>query len=158
MKAFSSLLAGLARDRSGVAAVEFGLLLPVFALVCVGAIDFGLAFDAKLRLATAVGEGAQFAFLNGASVQASQVQTVVQSASTLSPLSVTVTYSPNSCYCLAGSPVALTAQTCGSNCANGTPAGKYVSIAATYTYPAIFPTYALLANPVLTETVTARVQ
>ena len=145
-------------NRSGIAAVEFALLLPVFALLCVGGIDFGMAFDAKLRLSTAVGEGAQFAFLTGTGVQATQVQTVVQSASTLSPVSVAVTYSPNACYCLAGSPAALSGQTCGTSCANGSPAGKYLSITATYTYQPIFPSYALLANPVLSEAVTVRLQ
>ncbi len=146
------------RDCSGVAAVEFGMLLPVFALVCVGAIDFGLAFDAKLQLATAVGEGGQFAFLSGATVQPSQVETVVQNATNLSPISVSVTYNAASCYCPSGSPPTLAAQSCGSSCSSGAPAGKYVVINATYRYPAIFPTYALLANPVITETVTTRVQ
>lgn len=145
-------------DHSAVAAIEFGLLLPLFALIVVGAIDFGLAFDAKLRLSNAVGEGAQFSFLTGPNVQAAQVQTVVQSASTLSPVNVNVTYSASSCYCLTGSPASLTQQNCSTSCANGTPPGKYVSIAATYTYQPIFPSYHLLANSVLSENATVRVQ
>lgn len=154
----SRVLSSLAGDRSGVAAVEFALLLPVFALICVGAIDFGLAFDAKLKLSNAVGEGAQFAFLTGTTVQSAQVQTVVQGATTLSPLVVNVNYNSAACYCPAGSPAALSAQTCGTSCPNGYPAGKYATITATYAYQPIFPSYALLANPTLSESAVARVQ
>ncbi|HMA48335.1 MAG TPA: TadE/TadG family type IV pilus assembly protein [Magnetospirillaceae bacterium] len=150
-------LRGLPGNRDGVAFVEFALLAPVFALLTVAAIDFGLAFAAKLNLAAAVAEGAQYAFLNGGNVQAARVQTVVQSAIALSPVSATVTYD-GACYCVTGSPPARSAQTCGVPCPNGAPPGKYLDISASYTYQPIFPSYALVSNPHLTETVTVRVQ
>lgn len=149
---------GLACDESGVALIEFALLAPILALLCVGIIDLGLAFASQLQLAAAVGEGAQYAFLTGGGVQAAAVQTVVQKATALAGVTATVNYSPNSCYCPTGTPPALSSQTCGAPCADGTLPGKYLSISAAYTYSPIFPGYTLIANPGLVESVTVRVQ
>lgn len=150
--------ASLARDESGVALLEFALLAPVLALLCVGAIDFGLAFAAQLQLAAAVDEGAQYAFLTGSGVQASAVQTVVQTATALPSVSASVSYSSTSCYCPTGTPPSLVAQTCGVTCPDGSMPGKYLSITGRYTYAPIFPSYGLIANPNLSESVTVRVQ
>jgi Flp pilus assembly pilin Flp len=150
--------AGLFRDEGGVALVEFALLAPVLALLCVGAIDFGLAFASQLQLAAAVDEGAQYAFLTGPAVQASSVQTVVQTATPLPGITAAVSYSATSCYCPTGTPPALATQTCGMACPDGTMPGKFLSISAQYTYAPIFPSYALIANPTFSETVTVRVQ
>jgi hypothetical protein len=69
-----------------------------------------------------------------------------------------VTYDSTACYCLSGSPAAKSQQSCSSSCSNGTPAGKYLDISASYAYQPIFPSYALIANPQLTETVSVRVK
>ena len=148
----------LARDESGVALIEFALLAPVLALLCVGAIDFGLAFASQLQLAAAVGEGAQYAFLTGSGVQASAVQVVVQKATALPAVTASVSYNSTSCSCPTGTPPALSSQTCGVACPDGSMPGKFLSISAQYTYAPIFPSYALIANPDLHETVTVRVQ
>jgi Flp pilus assembly pilin Flp len=148
----------LARDESGVALVEFALLAPVLAVLCVGTIDFGLAFAAQLQLAAAVDEGAQYAFLTGSGVQASAVQTVVKTATPLPSVTATVSYNSTSCYCPTGTPPALATQTCGVACPDGSMPGKFLSITAQYTYAPIFPSYGLIANPNLSESVTVRVQ
>jgi Flp pilus assembly protein TadG len=155
---FSRRLDELARRQGGVALVEFALLLPIFALLCVATIDFGLAFYSKLRLSEGVAQGAQYAFMTGALIQTSQVQTVVQTTSGLSGVAVNVNYNSNACYCLSGSPAAEVAQACGSPCANGAPPGKFMSIAATYAYSPIFAGYNLIADPTIAENATVRVQ
>lgn len=148
----------LACNESGVALLEFALLAPVLALLCVGTIDLGLAFASQLQLAAAVGEGAQYAFLTGGSVQTTAVQTVVQKATALPGVTATVNYNANACYCPVGTPPTLSSQTCGVPCADDTLPGKYLSISAAYTYSPIFPAYGLVANPGLVEKVTVRVQ
>lgn len=151
-------LARLAADERGVALIEFALLAPVLALLCVGAIDFGLAFASQLQLASAVDMGAQYAFLTGVNVQAGAVQAVVQKATSLTGVSATIGYNSSACYCPTGAPPTLAAQTCGQPCADGSEPGKFLNISANYTYRPIFPTYALIANPTLTQTVTVRLQ
>ena len=150
--------ARLAADDRGVALIEFALLAPVLALLCVGAIDFGLAFAAQLQLAAAVDTGAQYAFLTGTNVQASAVQTVVQKATSLSAVTASIAYNAATCYCPSGSPPTLSVQTCGTPCADGSEPGKFLNISANYTYTPIFPTYALIANPTLTQAATVRLQ
>jgi Flp pilus assembly protein TadG len=145
-------------DISGVSATEFALLLPFLALITAGVVDFGLAFGAKLQLSNAVSQGTQFAFMTGPTVTAGQVQTVVQTATSLPSVSVTTTYSGTSCYCLTGTPPALAAQTCGTPCADASVPGKYVSVTASYTYTPIFPSFGLIPNSQLSESAVVRVQ
>lgn len=157
-RGFLPKLHDLARRRDGVALVEFALLIPIFALLCIATIDFGLAFYSKLRLSEGVAQGAQYAFMTGATIQASQVQTVVQTTSGLSGVAVNVTYNSNACYCLSGSPAAEVTQVCGTPCTNGAQPGKYISIAATYAYSPIFAGYNLIADPTIAENATVRLQ
>lgn len=57
-------LAGRLRDwRKGSAVLEFALLAPIFALVAVGAYDFGNALQTSMRLERAARAGAQFALV-----------------------------------------------------------------------------------------------
>lgn len=50
------------RERRGVSALEFALLLPVIITVLVGAFDLGNAFQQSIRLEAAARAGAQAAF------------------------------------------------------------------------------------------------
>ncbi|MBI0539262.1 pilus assembly protein [Roseomonas sp. KE2513] len=52
----------LLRSRSGVSALEFGLIAPVLALLVAGGIDVGNAMQQTLRLEAAARAGAQYAF------------------------------------------------------------------------------------------------
>lgn len=47
------------RGDDGVAAVEFGLVLPLLALILLGILDYGYAFMVKMTLTNAAREGAR---------------------------------------------------------------------------------------------------
>lgn len=49
--------------RRGTAVLEFALMAPVFALVAIGAYDFGNALQTSMRLERAARAGAQFALV-----------------------------------------------------------------------------------------------
>lgn len=51
----------LRRDRKGVAALEFAVILPVLAIILMGIIDLGRAIEQSLRLEAAARAGAQYA-------------------------------------------------------------------------------------------------
>ena len=67
----------------------------------------------------------------------------------------------DACYCPSGTTTALTwgtAQTCGSSCAGGGIAGKFVTIVATRAYNPIFSSYGLIANNTITASATVETQ
>jgi Flp pilus assembly protein TadG len=55
-----------AKTRSGVAAVEFALVVPIFLLLVFGIIEFGRALMVQQVLVNASREGARQAVLDGA--------------------------------------------------------------------------------------------
>jgi Flp pilus assembly protein TadG len=148
----------LATDQRGVAAVEFALTGTLMFAMLGAVVDFGLAIGAKGRLANAVADGIQYAVLNASNgVTTGQIQTIVQNSSLLPHVTATVT--GPACYCVTGSTPSLTAAVCGANCADGTTAGSYVSISATYPYTAFMPAFSTLAGTTtLTEAATVRIQ
>ncbi len=52
------------RERRGVSAVEFAVILPLLLLIMLGAFDLGNAFQQSMRLESAARAGAQAAFSN----------------------------------------------------------------------------------------------
>jgi Flp pilus assembly protein TadG len=143
--------------RSGVAAVEFALICPVL-LMCAGGIgDFGLALAAQNRMAGAVAQGAQYGYLNPSTATAAAIQTVVTTGASLPGIVVTVT-TPSYFCVTAGTPPVLAAAIATTTCADGTSAGYYVAISASYLYPALMPAYSMMVNTTLTEAVTVRIQ
>jgi Flp pilus assembly protein TadG len=73
--------------NSGIAAVEFAILVPVFLILLMGATDLGQMLYAYYRLDQAVAAGAEYAALNAANVTstngaalASSIATIVESA------------------------------------------------------------------------------
>ena len=67
----------------------------------------------------------------------------------------------DSCYCPSGTTTAFTwgaAKTCGSTCASGGLAGKFVTVVATRTYSPIFSSYGLIANNTITASATVETQ
>jgi Flp pilus assembly protein TadG len=156
--------AALRSHREAVAAVEFALMAPALAIVLVAALDYGLAEWSRSCLANAVAQGAYYAFLNGPNVSPSTVQSMVQNASSLT--GVSIKQAPTiACYCPSGSPAVLGRQVsavlpCTSACSDGTQAGTYITISATYTLtPWIpIPYFSTLNDQSITETVTARLK
>jgi Flp pilus assembly protein TadG len=151
---------GFLRARRAVAAVEFALVCPLLLMCAGGLADFGLALADQGRLASAVAQGAQYAYLNPTTVTASTIQTIVVASASLSGMTTSnVSVAGPSFLCVAPTtpPHTLTA-TVNTTCSDGTNAGSYVQISATYAYPALMPGYSQLANTTLTEAVTARIQ
>lgn len=153
------------RDRLAVAAVEFGLLAPLWLTLIEIAIDFGQAFYLKLRVAIALNTAAQYAFLNAQSLGPqfvtsflANVQTVALTAANLTQ-TPTVTVLLNNAasaanaanyYCVSGtSPVVYTSTGSSSaSCGGSLKSGKFVTI----TIAGSMPTF-LLYDPILGSTI-----
>ncbi len=150
---------GAFRDNDrAVAMVEFAMIAPVLALLVAGAAVYGFREWSRSCLANAVAQGAYYAFRTGPNVSATNVQTLVQSASSLTGVSIHRITAP-ACYCPSGTPASLgSVVTCGLTCTDGTTAGKYLAITATYSLVSFFPSYTGLGNQTLTESVTVRLQ
>ena len=135
-------LIGSWRDGRGVAAVEFALATPLLATMLTVLVDFGFGFYEKMQVYDAAQAGAQYALLYG--WNQTNIQNAVTGATTLSGL--TATPAPTqSCGCPSGT--AVTAATCGTNCANGLAAGTYVTVNAQATYTPLI-SYAVMGSSV----------
>src|ERR1700722_4096267 len=137
------------RSESGLAAIEFAMIVPVYLLIFVGAVDMGGMLYQSYQLETAVAAGSEYAAVNSTSVNptngatlASAIAGIVENANGSAWAndtvvvndgpSVTVTNgssassgtagNASNCYCPTGSPpnwVWGSAATCGSSCAGG---------------------------------------
>jgi Flp pilus assembly protein TadG len=123
------------------AILEFALAMPVIGVLLGGGADLGLAGFCRTSLAGAVAAGAQYAFATGPTVTAANIRTVVQKASWLNAANSTVTVSAPTGYCLIGSPPATSAATAGTTCSDGSLAGTYVTITATYQFNGLMNGY-----------------
>jgi Flp pilus assembly protein TadG len=139
----------IAWDRRGTAVLEFAITAPAVALFLAGAADYGLAEWSRSCLSNAVSQAGYYAFRQGTTVSTTNITSVVNNAFPLTssppdPLSaavsaVSVSYPPSgttgtACYCPSGTPATLgTAVSCTSTCPDGTAAGYYIQIQATYT-------------------------
>ncbi|MGH6708776.1 MAG: TadE/TadG family type IV pilus assembly protein [Bradyrhizobium sp.] len=120
------------KDTTGAAAVEFGLLIPVFGLMLISVTDIGLSAYRKMQVEAAAQVGAQYAMVNGFDVSA--ISTAVTSATNAT--AVTATPSPAKyCGCLTGS--SITTVSCGTTCPGGTLAGTYTTVSAQASYATI---------------------
>lgn len=152
------------RDRRGVAALEFALVCPLLLLLFGGLVDLGMTVWSESCLANAVAQGAQFAYRTqqtGTNVTQMQIRTFVQQVSTLSGVDASSTTAP-AYYCLntTASPPTLDASASGATCAtptyDGSKAGLYVHIIATYTQSAQFPLFTYMVNKTVTESTWVR--
>jgi Flp pilus assembly protein TadG len=143
------------RDRSGVAAVELGLVAPMLAALLIPMIDLGVGSYDKMRVQNAAAAGAQWALANPTAYSATSIQTAAQSASSLGT-SVTVV-STQTCNCLSGSTLGA-AVACANTCPDGSTPGTFVGVTTTYSYSLLF-TYPTLSNPMsLTGVTVVRTQ
>ncbi len=143
-------------DRRGTAALEFALIGPTILALLGVMTDLSLSVSAANNLAQATASGAQYAFIVGATVTASTVQTMVQNATTLSGVTTTVTGPAR--YCTSGSPAALSADPSGVMCADGTMPGIYLTVTASYTYTPLMPAISTMINTKLQQSATVRLQ
>jgi Flp pilus assembly protein TadG len=170
---------------SGIAAVEFAILVPVFLILLMGTTDLGQMLYAYYELDQA---GAEYAALNAANVTstngaalASSVATIVESANGSSWANdtivvnngptVTVTggtavssgtaSNADSYYCLTGSPGSWswgTANATQVSCAGGGTAGKFVTVTATYSYHPVLKIYTFITDSTLSQSSVVQTQ
>ncbi|HET8628468.1 MAG TPA: TadE/TadG family type IV pilus assembly protein [Thermomicrobiales bacterium] len=114
------------RSWRGQSLVELALLLPLFTVILLGAVDFGQAFLAYNRLSNAVHEGALYAAQFPAST--SDIQLRVTSESSLSPVTVSVT-----CYRQSDTTFS-TPIACDGNGSNQLNSLDWVQVTATYNF------------------------
>lgn len=127
-------------DGRGTATIEFALLSVFFFISLTAALDIGLWYQQRLRLDSAVDQGAMIAFGSRASVDQAAIGTFVAAAAKLSaPPTVTVgcnggasncVNTGRTCACVSGSVPTFTAAACNAGCADGSLAGYYMTIDA----------------------------
>ena len=176
------------RRRDGTAAVELALISPMLMILLAGIIDFGRAYQEEIELSAAVAAASQYALLNAASINSASATIVAATlsgivANTNGPdwAGATVTVNDgatnaisggattasgtaanaNSCWC----PTGVSANwiwgasaACGSSCAGGTLAGKFVTVAGTRQFTAVFTAYGLIGNITLHQSTIVQVQ
>ena len=156
-------IGALARDRSGMSAVEFGLAAPVFLAMLTPVIDIGLAFSQQIRVNQAVEAGMQYASSNpyAGTSWASAVSSAITNATSLS---VNPSVGAETCGCPNSTSTAIVTgsygspPTCTSNCPDGSKPGYYVTITANVTYTSVMPYSILGSSTALSSSATARVQ
>jgi Flp pilus assembly protein TadG len=117
--------------NDGALAVEFALLVPVFLLLVLGGVQFGLLIKNYVSLTNAVTVGAmQFAISRSATTPyTSTVSAIEAAAPTLTPGNLTITLSVNGTAC-------STDSTCASDLAAAAPSSGTIQPATvTVTYP-----------------------
>ena len=166
------------RDR-GTAAVELALTSPLLLILLAGIVDFGRVYREEIELSAAVAAAAQYALVNAASINSTNAATLAATLSGIVANSngagwagATVTVNDgatstlvggvpgssgtaanaNSCWCPTGTATGWgwgVAATCGTACAGGTLAGKFVTITGTRSFTAVFSNYGLIGNSTL---------
>jgi Flp pilus assembly protein TadG len=137
------------------------LVSPLLLAVIGGLADFGLSLADQGRLASAVAQAAQYAYLNPTTVTQSTIQSIVVATASLSGMTTSnVKVKGPSFLCVNSTttPPTAVAATASTTCSDGTKAGSYVGISATYAYPALMPGYSQMVDTTLTEKLTARIQ
>jgi len=149
------------------AALEFALASPMLIVLLGGAADYGLAQYNRALLANAVSAGAQYAVLTGTGVTTANITSIIQNTSTLpnAATTVIVTYSSISpgvpspgWYCITGTAPTVTSSTSGGVCADGSSAGYYISMKATYSFNGLFGGFMSLSSNTMAEQATVKVQ
>src|SRR5438477_2371103 len=114
-----------ARENSGVAAIEFAVIVPLLLLLFVCITDLGLGVYQNMQVGIAAQYGAQYALVNG--YDANAISSAVTNSSDLA-LGVTST---TFCGCPGGGNgiVQVTGSgACKANCNDGSAAGTYVKV------------------------------
>lgn len=175
-------------ENTGVAAIEFAIYATLFATVFAATVDLALLMFVEFRMDSAVAAGAEYAALNSASVNstsgaslASSISNVIANANGTSwedgtivvnsGPTMTVTggssvasgtaSNADNCYCPTGTPPSWSwggSVTCGSACTGGSIAGKFVTIAASRSFTALFPQFGFAQNGTITRSALVQTQ
>ena len=174
--------------RRGIAALEFGLLAPIFMVSLAGMVDIGNAVMANFVLNASVSAASSFALVNGAKATSTNGQTLATNLATIvanakstgwadskavvnagptSTVTAGVAASSGSaaaadlCYCPTGSASSVSwgaSVSCGSTCASGSIAAKFVVITATHQFTPLFTQYGFVPNGTLRAAALVQVQ
>jgi len=136
----------------GTAAIEFGFLAPILALMVVGVADFGMGIYRKMQVQNAAQAGAQYAMLHGFSAS---ISTAVTSASTFAGISA---YPAPNQFCGCPTSSGVTTAACNSTCADGSVSGNYVTVSSQGTYETILPYPAIPNSFTFSAQSTVRIQ
>ena len=121
--------------RRAVAATEFAIAGAALSLIMMAVYDYGNSAWHKLQVHNAVRAGAAWAAYHG--FDATQISTVITTASNYP--AITASPAPTQ---ICGCPNVVTGiveTACGTTCAGGVTAGKYVRITARADYPFVLP-------------------
>jgi Flp pilus assembly protein TadG len=181
-------MTALRRPVRGAAALEFGLLVPIFMIILAGGVDLGNAVLGGMLTNAAVSAGSNFAMVNATNVSSTAGATLASNIATIvansngtgwANSSVTVNNGPtasmtsgvlstggtpanaDSCYCPTGtatSPTWGTAVACGNSCVGGGLAGKFVVVSATYSYTPLIKGYSFAPSGNITAAMIAQTQ
>lgn len=121
------------RDTRGVAAIEFGIMIPLFSLLVISVTDIGLAVYRKMQVEDAAQAGAQYAIAH--SFDTTAISNAVINATN----SAAVSASPSPVqFCGCPTSTGLITTTCGGLCTSGAVAGTYAKVSAQATYATLF--------------------
>jgi Flp pilus assembly protein TadG len=123
----------LLRCTKGNAALETGIIFPIFVVLIVGVSQYGLAIFQLMEVGYAAQVGANYAVNNG--FNAANIQTAVTSATALS--TITAPTPTEACFC--ASATGLSTATCGAVCAGGGTASFYVTVHSSAPYSPVLP-------------------
>lgn len=164
------LLSRLRADRSGAAAVEFGLWSALFFLVALGALDFGDHYLKRSQLGKAVSAASLQSFEQREDVNFANLPSYVAALSDNPNVQVTLqcngsnscSNANRSCACLARDG-GYVAQSCGAPCnggnfTTGSTAGYYLSITAIKPFQPMFLPPGTFGQGPLSQSVTVRLQ
>ncbi len=164
----SSRFFALRRDTKGIAAVEFAAVAPLLIFIFGAAADFSMLIWSRTAVGSAVEAGTAYVISTGQqsfttatigpylTTVANRVAGASLHGAPLLPSNVTVKYNNatdgsnlGKCYCLpASGTFPSSASACGSSCADGTTAGAFIRVSATFSYTPLSP----LDTPFMTTT------
>lgn len=117
------------RSISGVAAIEFAIVVPFLILGFIGVADLGIGIYRDMEVRDAAQAGAQYAVLHG--FNTATISAAVTSATPYSSISA----EPGPIqFCGCATETGITTVTCGSLCSSGQTAATYVRVWASATY------------------------
>lgn len=139
------------KDDSGVAMVEYALLVPILSVLMIGIVDFGMFINEKMELDDLARSSVQYV-LQGGDYNSIQSEVIAHSDiyNKVDPQELTVTVTPpsQSCECSGGTTIACSSGTC--------PSGDYkrgfVTVTITATYKPIVAWPGIAANKTMTGT------
>ncbi len=142
-------------DRSGVAAVEFAIIVPVLLALTMGVIDFGMYIGTRIELEQALRAGGQYALKDP--TDTTTITNAIQGATDLASVSVTI--GGLSCECTGGVSAVCKGESNYSVCADDSAPATYMTLSGSTIYDPIFVDLATFsANMTVQQDLTMRIR